>query len=266
MGGLNAEWQKNVTDSLEVEGISWVLLNKNGLTIISIREDALLVNLLDLSEPPEPEVLLAIQEDYSSRGVQLVHLWEDVWLSRKTQVLSRIKSILGLNKRIHGRKTKIVSIAQDVADAFLIENHLQYSASARYKYALQLDGVTVAVACFSHLRKMPEKGILYRSAELIRFATIDGYTVTGGFTKLLRYFIKLHEPNDVMSYADRDWSLGAAYQNAGFKLVGVTAPASILVDRISFMRYFSHRVDSHITGDKYLSIFNTGNLKYILYL
>ncbi|RZK77028.1 MAG: hypothetical protein EOO92_13640 [Pedobacter sp.] len=266
MGGLNADWHQEVKEYFKEQGLSVVDRYEGGLHLLYFCNDSLLINLLDLNVAHEWALLIAIQDRFSAEGMQLIHLWQDLWLTRKDQVIGRINSILGLNKRIHARKTKIISIAQDVADRFLTDHHLQISASARYKYALVTDKKIVALACFSNLRKMPEKGENYRSAELIRFANISGYTVTGGFTKLLQHFIKLKQPNDVMSYADRDWSLGAAYLKSGFELVDVTSPLEILLDKESLIRYFPHRVEGEGTEDKYFHIFNTGNFKYILYL
>ena len=45
-----------------------------------------------------------------------------------------------------------------------------------------------------------------RSYELIRFATLKEFVVIGGFDKLLKAFCKEHQPDDIMTYADRDWS------------------------------------------------------------
>ena len=79
------------------------------------------------------------------------------------------------------------------------------------------------MATFSNKRKMSRQGPDYTSAELIRFATKDGFTVTGGLSKLIKHYMKMLAPNDLMSYADRDWSLGKGYLAAGFKLKTISS-------------------------------------------
>lgn len=231
--------------------------------IYALGDGKILLNLLDITNGHDPDSLILFQEELAENGIQLLQLWEDVWLMQKPQVLSRLQSILGLNSRIHGRKTTVVSLTQPQADQFMNDNHLQLAVGSRYKYGLLLNGELVAAACFSSLRKMGEKGTGYRSAEIIRFANKNGYTVTGGFTKLLKHFISCHKPNDVMSYADRDWSLGAAYERAGFRLAEITPSSVILLNKLSLQRVFPHRVPE-MDLKTYTPIFNTGNLKYIL--
>lgn len=229
----------------------------------------IVINLITLDNDYKAEELIGLQTSYQLKGIQLVQLWEDVWQTRENQVLGRIKSILGLNVRLHGRKGIVTVIDQKQADDFLNANHIQASAKARYKFALEIDGKIKAVACFSNVRFMKTVSMSYRSVELIRFATLMGFTVTGGFTKLLKHFIKIIAPNDVMSYADRDWSLGNAYEQSGFRLVGVTPPAQIWLDKRELIRYFPHRLPAQNNpslNDDFLTIYNTGNLKYILYL
>lgn len=265
MGGLSKPWHNQLLTELKAAGFSSEISVNKSFLLLSLHEGKIVVNLMSFGTSKLPEELVNIQNVFKLKDVQLIHLWEDVWLSRKEQVLSRLKSVIGLNLRIHARKTNIVRLTQKEADQFLYVNHLQLSVGAKHRYGLAIDSELVAVACFSGLRKMNNGITNYRSAELIRFANLLGTTVTGGFTKLLSYFIKQYEPNDVMSYADRDWSIGSAYERAGFKLIEATPPAAILVDKNTLIRTFPHRLGNLVNDPEYLDVFNTGNLKYILY-
>jgi hypothetical protein len=158
----------------------------------------------------------------------------------------------------------VIELSQLEADDFLNENHLQHSVGARFRYGLVSDGQLVAVACFSRLRKMHNAAGLYTSAELIRFANLLGVTVIGGLSKLLSHFINLHKPDDIMSYADKDWSLGSAYERSGFSMVDVTDPSKILVHKETLTRIFPHRLPDNTDLASYQEVYNTGNLKYIL--
>lgn len=265
--GINSGWKNVVLTTLQDIGIGVGPIEHEKYDLL-LCSDKVVVHLVSLDNDYNPAELIDLQSTYQAKSITLLQLWEDVWITRQEQVLGRIRSVLGLNKRLHGRKGEIIAINQKEADDFLNSNHIQGAASAKYKFALQIDGQIVAVACFSNLRLMKRIASDYKSAELIRFATRIGYTVTGGFTKLLKHFVKMVAPNDVMSYADRDWSLGNAYEQSGFKLVNVTEPAQIWLHRKEFNRCFSHRlpVVGQEVFNEYRPIFNTGNLKYILYL
>ena len=47
---------------------------------------------------------------------------------------------------------------------------------------------------------------------------------------MLKHFIKETDPDDIMSYADLEWSEGNAYEMLGFKLEGVKKPVVFKVD------------------------------------
>lgn len=225
--------------------------------LLSLGNKKFVIHLVNLSDTHQIIDLILLQDLYKKKGVRLIHLWEDVWLTRSKQVLARISSLLGLNKRIHGRKTKILKITKPIADIFLDENHIQKSVSSRYKIGLFEKDDLVAVATFSALRKMNHTEN-YKSAELIRFAVKAGFSVTGGLSKLISFFNIQYKPNDLMTYADRDWSAGEAYLKLGFVQTDILQP-----------QYFSNdeNLDRTLIKDDHISnnlVFNTGSLKYIL--
>jgi hypothetical protein len=268
-------WFDDLLESLQNEGISSKLIPHPKFTLINAVDLGLTINCISLLNSFHPNELLSMQSAFSMQGFMFVQLWEDIWLTKKPQVLSRIKSLTGQNKRLHGRKMKVVHLAKPVADAFLNIHHIQGSVLARYKYGLVDGDELVAVATFSGTRLMKNKGSDYRSAELVRFATKEGYTVTGGLSKLIKHFTTQVKTNDLMSYADRDWSNGKGYESAGFTFESFVPPAEIWLDLKSRQRYFSHRLPKNDAGNfiegfdteqRFLKIFNTGNLKYILYL
>lgn len=271
--------------ALQERGIAYkedIAFEEGQPSLILLDKGQVVINMVSLQTEVDPENLIRLQADYQKKNIYLVHLWEDIWKTRRMQVLGRIGSILGFNKTLHGRKAKVLVINQAEADDFLKENHLQASAKAKYKFALSIDGELVAVALFSGGRPMNRITPDYRSYELIRFASLIGFTVTGGFSKLLKHFINLVQPDDLMSYADKDWSLGNAYDLSGFKLVKESPAVAIWLNRKDFKRSFSHRLPAalqaalkelslqeqqqHLLAHDYTRVFNTGNLKYILYL
>lgn len=283
MGITIAGWQKDLIENLSLRGITAVPFYSGACLLLKFEDaDQLVLNLIPVHHTLTAELLVQLQEDYKTDRKQLVQLWEDVWLTRPLQVISRICSMLGKNRSVHGRKTKIIAVTQAEADRFFELYHLQGSAKSRYKYALVLDTEIIAVATFSAKRKMTRKEEGYTSVELIRFATVDGITVQGGLSKLIRHMVKQILPDDVMTYADLDWSHGKGYLKLGFELTEQMPPAELWLDTLNHIRYFPHRlpeeiktqisalapaeVASYLASLHYNRIFNTGNLKYILYL
>ena len=51
-----------------------------------------------------------------------------------------------------------------------------------------------------------------------------GYNVVGGASKLLSYFIKEYNSKRIVSYADKDWSVGSLYYTLGFENIGESTP------------------------------------------
>jgi len=248
--------------------------------IISIK-GSVYVNLIPLNASFLPQQLLSLQVAYQQQGILLVHLWEDVWVNKREQVLSRINSFCGLNKSLHGRKAKVVALEVVQAKTFLDAYHLQGYIKTKFNLGLSLNDELVAVACFSASRPMRSKGENYKSAELVRFATKAGLTVVGGLGKLLKHFLKQISVNDLMTYADRDWSLGKGYDKLGFHFSGTTESVTFYVETKTMNRYQQHRLpkkiltafaeqnilnlDDFLTQKGFLKVFNTGNLKYHLY-
>lgn len=272
--GITSLWQEAVVRAFEAFGVEFSDTSSGKYTLLSFAGKNLVINLVSLNNDYKPEELIALQQACLQEGVKLIQLWEDIWATRSIQVMGRVQSLLGLNKRIHARKTSVVAINQQQADVFLEVNHIQGSARSKYRFALIADQEMVAVACFSSLRLMKHnKPEGYRSAEVVRFASLSGFTVIGGFSKVLKHFIAQLAPNDIMSYADRDWSNGSVYEQAGFEQVAVTPPSDIYVHPQSLIRYFPHRlpgqagpVATDIANCDFIKVFNTGNLKYIYYL
>lgn len=252
----NNKWYNQLILALADNKIGCFFTLEDKFSLLQV-DHQLAVHLVSLNNKFTPQDLIELQERHHQEGTKLVHLWEDLWQSKPDQVLARIKSLLGKNIRIHGRKTKVFKIAKPVADSFLIENHLQGSVSSRYKIGLFEKEALVAVATFSALRKMNHIEN-YKSAELIRFAVKAGYSITGGLSKLIAFFAEMHNPNDLMTYADRDWSAGEAYIKLGFKQTAVLEPQFYVLDENLNRKL---KKDNQVLATE---VFNTGSLKFIL--
>ena len=219
--------------------------------------------------------------EYASRGVQLIHLWQDYWDAKQAIVRSRIAALSGSGVRIMARRTKVRRIARDVMFDFFACNHLQGFVDARYNYGLYCDEQLIAAASFSSARKVKRNGITVRSFELLRYANLLHHRVTGGLGKLIARFIKDANPDDIMTYADLDWASGKGYQTLNFKQTAVTPPLTFWINPAEMTRYYPHRlpqklinefhmqnkytnVDDFLKDNGFVKIYNAGNLKYLL--
>ena len=279
--GVNLTWQADVQLTLAKLSKDLRLKTDHDYQIIQLN-DKVYIHLVSLTNNFDPHQLIELQETYQKSGKLLVHLWEDVWRTKISQVISRISSFLGLNQTIHGRKTKIITLDLKQTINFFNHFHLQGYIKAKYNYGLVIDNELLAAASFSIQRPMQRKGEGYYSAELIRFASKDNLTIVGGLSKLIKHHCKLVKINDIMTYADRDWSLGKGYLQLQFELSATTEPANLYVNEQTGLRYFPHRLpkkllsafdeqkelnlDEYLAKQGFTKVFNTGNLKYHLYV
>ncbi|GGN11480.1 hypothetical protein GCM10010967_54200 [Dyadobacter beijingensis] len=219
-----------------------------------------------------------------SDGIAAVVLWEDYWLGRKPIVQSRLSAMLGISAKIPARLTQARRIDNATTDQFLGYNHLNGVVSSKFRYGLFLpkryyrvlppefafdasaDELLVAVATFSHARIFEQHGEPFRSHELIRFASLLGTNVVGALDKLLNAFIREKQPDDIMTYADLEWSDGRSYQRLGFEERGQMPPRNALVDPTRMQRAGKRTDVRHTPGQEpieYLTVFNLGSIKYV---
>ncbi len=200
--------------------------------------------------------------DNSPQNLHLIHIWEDQWGIKKEIVKSRITSYFGKSARVFARNTQVVKLNKNELLHFLNANHLNEPANAKHKYGLMQGDTLVAVAAFSASCPVHRKGVVYKSHQLVRFCNKNGLTVVGGLSKLMAHFIKKHSPEDIMSYADLDWSNGKSYTRLGFDKIGVLEPQTFYINPISMQRYYKLNAPEEKSG--LLEFANQGSIKYLL--
>ena len=97
-------------------------------------------------------------------------------------------------------------------------------------------GTLVAVAEFSNLRNLDLDGTRSRSCQWIRYASLPGVRVEGGMGKVLGGLLKDADPDDVMTYADLEWSDGRAYRALGFEFIDYRRPVLFRIDPLTWQR------------------------------
>jgi len=186
------------------------------------------VNALSIEEAEEAS---AAFESFAGNAMIVC---EDRWRSCNDVVKLRILAHFGIFSQVYARNCEIRRIDKIESSGFLEYAHSYGDASCRYRYGLFLKSRTgessfggmsypelypemlVAVGEFSSARKFrgPEGDI--RSYEWVRYASLPGIRVVGGMGKILKGFVEDVGPDDVMSYADLEWSGGRAYGMMGF--------------------------------------------------
>ena len=193
-----------------------------------------------------------ISRIYSESESYPLVITEDRWRRQKSMMQSRILSHLEIFTQIYARNCEIRRIDKATAREFLEANHSYGDAACKYRYGLYLKrhtghnalhhadfpdhagslchserseeslapGTLVAVATFSNARKWVKGDKTILSYEWTRYASLPGIRLSGGMGKLLKAFIKEVQPDDIMTYADLEWSEGNVYEKLGFTLEG----------------------------------------------
>lgn len=175
-------------------------------------------------------------EECEKQNIQLIHIFEDEWKNKKDIIKSKIKNQLNQNdNKIYARKCVIKEINNFEKNKFLNENHIQGEDKSKIKLGLFHNNELVSLITFGNLRKITGHNSKENHYELIRFCTKLNFNIIGGFSKLLKYFIKNYNPKEILSYADRRWSKGKLYENNNFKFISNTPP------NYWYMKYYKSR-------------------------
>lgn len=154
-------------------------------------------------------------EHFNKKGIRIFHIWEDDWIFKKDIIKSQILNLIGKSNRIPARKCEVKIISDTkMSKDFLIKNHIQGHVSSIIKIGLFYDEELVSLMTFDKFEG--RKKMKLREWNLNRFCNKLNYSVVGGFTKLLRFFINNYQPIKIISYSDSSWSSGKVYENSGF--------------------------------------------------
>lgn len=153
----------------------------------------------------------------NKKGIGLIQIFEDEYVSNKTIVESKIKHILKISdnlEKIYARKCNIKTITKNEAKTFLKNNHIQGFAASTIYLGSFYNEKLVAVMSFKKEHKDSEDW------ELNRFASDINYNCIGLGGKLFSYFVKNYKTNKIKSFADRRWTLDSEnnlYTKIGFE-------------------------------------------------
>lgn len=160
-------------------------------------------------------------KECQEKGIQLISIWEDQYLTKINIVKSIILSKLGIyDTRFFARKCNIIKVDTKTANDFYTSNHIQGKCSAAVHYALKYDDEIVSMMSFG--KRSLGKNCNDANWELIRYCSKVNTLIVGGASKLFKYFIKEHEPEIVISWSSNDISDGNMYKMLGFEYVNTS--------------------------------------------
>jgi hypothetical protein len=158
---------------------------------------------------------------FRESGIRIIHIWEDDFDYKRNIVNSQIRNILNKTEnKIFARKCMVIEMTS--VNDFLEKNHIQGGVRSVIKLGLYHNSELISVITFDHFEG--RKKMTDNEWNLSRFCNKINYSVVGGASKLLHYFTNKYNPSRIISYADRDWSIGSLYQSLEFTKISESKP------------------------------------------
>ena len=209
-------------------------------------------------------------EYFEKIGIRIIHIWEDDWVNKVDIIKSQIRNWLIVSpNRIYARNCRVVELSSCID--FLKDNHIQGSDRSIIKIGLLHNDVLISVMTFN--KSEGRKKMVDNEWNLSRFCNKINTNVIGGASKMLKYFIKKWKPYRIVSYADKDWSIGDLYFNLGFTYKHQTSPdyKYIINDiRVHKSRFRKSYLPNNISESDYMKkipkIWDCGKVKFEMIL
>jgi hypothetical protein len=151
-------------------------------------------------------------------GIDLMHIWEDDWKTKKDIVKSIILSrVNSTQNKLYARSCNILGVSPSDARKFLDDNHIQGFSSSSFRTGLYYKGDLVSLMTFGFRYTNGKKEF-----ELIRFCNKVDYSVIGSASRLFMNFIQSYNFDEVVSYADISIFGGNVYKTLGFDNINLS--------------------------------------------
>ena len=215
----------------------------------------------------------------NKQGVKLIHIFEDEILLKYDIVKSRILNLINKTPNtVYARKCQIRELSYNEKKIFFEQNHIDGDSVSKYNIGLFFENTLVCAASFGS-RKISKK----EHFELIRFANTINFNVVGGFSKIMKYFMKKYNPNELITYADIRWSginpQNTVYEKNKFEFVGLSKPnyfylaSNDFIHRLNRCNFMKHKLvkegadpnksEKEIMKERgYTRIWDCGTLKF----
>ena len=154
-----------------------------------------------------------------NKGIRLIHIFEwDLYPEHIRKTLGFLCSVFKISQqKIFARKCVLKDISNKQANSFYENNHLQGNTNnCKFNYGLFYNDELVSCMSFS---KRNEQYILSR------FCSKIDIEVVGGASKLFKHFLRIENPQIIISFSDITKMSGNVYKILGFKIEKITAPS-----------------------------------------
>lgn len=206
------------------------------------------------------------------KGIQLIHIFSDEWLTKRSVVESMLRSRFGLiTDRKAARKLEVKEFehnSQDIVD-FFNTNHLAGHVKFLKCYALvDESGQIYSAVSFRNPFHKKYRGFF----EISRFASKKDTNIPGGFSKLLKYacYDLKNICTGILTYADLRFGKGFVYEKSGFEFVDDTVPDYFYTDGDKRFSRFKFRAQDGKTEkeiameNKVSKIYGCGSRLYMM--
>lgn len=201
---------------------------------------------------------------FKERGIRIIHIWEDDWSNKTDIIKSQISNLIGKSVKIFARKCVIKEISDvKLLKEFLNKNHIQGWVNSKVMLGMFYQGSLVSLMTFDQFegrKKMSEN-----DWNLNRFCSKLNTSVIGGPSKLLKFFIRKYNPNRIISYADKSWSVGNLYIMLGFKPINEIKPDykyivnNLRINKSRYRKSYTGISESKLQINK---IYDCGKIKF----
>jgi transposase len=150
------------------------------------------------------------------KGYRLITIFDTDDIDK---VKSLLLKLLGSTKKIGARKTSIVKLQSKDAMKFHKKHHLHSAVGGSHHYGLVYNDELVMVSSFGKNRYSDKY-----QYECSRITSHSNYTVVGGVSKLIKYFIDTDMPSSIITFSDLRFGEGTVYLNCNFERLEDAGP------------------------------------------
>jgi hypothetical protein len=213
--------------------------------------------------------------DLNNQNIHLIHIFDHEWLYKKDIVKSIILNKLKkIPNKIYARKCEVKIVNNKDKTKFMDDNHIQGNCISSINIGLYYNNELTSMMTFGRNRFKKDDTI-----ELLRFCNKLNTNVVGGASKLFQYYIKNYNPQTIITFADRRYSLGKLYPILGFNFNSFTKPSYFywksmkIYNRMSFQKHMlSNKLNNfnpelseydNMLANGYNRVWDCGNYKFI---
>lgn len=158
-----------------------------------------------------------------SKGIRLIHIFEDEWIEQNLKCKDTLRHLFGKSPRgVYARNVIVREIEWKQAKAFLNKYHLLGAGTpGNYRIgAFDKDDNLVGVMVFGHKNNEGHSS----ETELKRFVT-NKKNNPGLGSKMFKHAVRTQNYTEIIAFVDRRWFTGLVKDHIGFKKINNTAPA-----------------------------------------